>query len=114
MMHSAYCDNCKSIMIDLDSKYVNEVKRILRRHVPHCEVLAYGSRVSGSARRYSDLNLAIIADESLDWRELDALRDAFAHSDLPIIVDVVDWNALTPQSRKLIERDTEVIQRPEP
>lgn len=101
-------------MIDLDSKYVSEVKRILRRHLPHCEVLAYGSRVSGSARRYSDLDLAIISDKRLDWRVLDDLRDAFAQSDLPIIIDAVDWNTLTPQLRRLIERDSELIQRPEP
>lgn len=101
-------------MIDLDGKYINEVKRILRRHLPHCEVRAYGSRVSGNSRRYSDLDLAIIADKRLDWRALDDLRDAFAQSDLPIIIDVVDWNALTPQFRKLIERNSEIIQRPEP
>ena len=47
-------------MIDLDEKSLQIVKELLRQHVPECKVLAFGSRVTGTASRYSDLDLAIV------------------------------------------------------
>ena len=70
---------------------------------------AFGSRVRGNARKYSDLDLAIVGKKRLDWRELEALRDAFAESDLPMQVDVLDWNAVSDEFRAVIARHSEPI-----
>ena len=98
-------------MIDLDPNYLNEIKRILSQHIPNCDVFVFGSRVKGTARKYSDIDLAINCDEKLDWRKLEALKDAFSESDLPIIVDIVDWNAISDSFKKVIrENGYEAIQ----
>ena len=48
-------------MIDLSPQHLQTVRAILGQHVPNCEVRAFGSRVSGAAKSYSDLDLAVVA-----------------------------------------------------
>jgi hypothetical protein len=46
---------------------------------------------------------------SLDFRQLTALEDAFADSNLPFRVDVVDWAATSEAFRVIIEGVFEVV-----
>ena len=96
-------------MIDLDAKYLDEIKRILAAKVPDCEVRVFGSRIEGKAKKFSDLDLALVGKEKLDWRKIESLKDAFSSSDIPIIVDVIDLNAISDEFREIIERNYEII-----
>ncbi len=100
-------------MIDIAPEYLHEVKRLLGQHAPGVEVWAFGSRVSGRAKNHSDLDLVLINDEPLDWRTIEKLKDAFSESNLPFMVDVVDWHAMSAPFRKIIEEDCEIVQRAE-
>lgn len=91
-------------MIDLDPRALTEVRRILQVHVPNCEVRVFGSRISGTSRPYSDLDLALVGPEPLPLATLEALRDAFSQSDLPILVDVQDWHRIAPGFQAVILR----------
>jgi uncharacterized protein len=97
-------------MIDIEEKYLAEIKRILTEQVPDCEVLAFGSRVEGKARKYSDLDLVLISSVKLDWRRIERLKDALAASNLPMTVDVIDYNAISEEFRQIIDKQYEVIQ----
>jgi predicted nucleotidyltransferase len=97
-------------MIDLPEPYLHELKAILRRQVPELEVRAFGSRVQHRASRYSDLDLVIVGEHPLRWQTLFGLKEALSESMLPIIVEVVDWHALSEEFRKLIEKNYEVVQ----
>jgi type I restriction enzyme S subunit len=99
-----------SVMIDLDERYLDEVREILHHHVPHAEVRAFGSRVQGNARRFSDLDLALVGVDDLDWRAVEALKDAFAESDLPFRVDVVLWRQLPESLRASVESHHVLVQ----
>ena len=89
-------------MIDLPANQLAQVRAIVRQHVRSGEVFAFGSRVSGRAKRFSDLDLMIKAPGSLPWRTLADLRESFEASDLPITVDVVDWNSCSTKFRSLV------------
>jgi predicted nucleotidyltransferase len=52
-------------LIDIRPDLWSIVRDILCRHVPRHEVWAFGSRARGKAKRYSDLDLAIISDTPL-------------------------------------------------
>ena len=99
-------------MIDLQPDHLTEVQRILRELVPGLEVRAFGSRVTGSAARFSDLDLVVMADSALNWRLIESLKDAFSESDLPFSVDVLDWHTIPDSFRGIISRQHEVIQVP--
>ena len=100
-------------MIDLNPKHLATVQRILTEHVPKCEVRAFGSRVKWTAEDYSDLDLAVVGSEPLTLRQLRRLKEAFEESDLPIRVDVVDWQSLADWFKEVIAAEYEVIQKME-
>ena len=97
-------------MIDLDPADLSMVKKILAEHVPHCEVRVFGSRVTQSAKVFSDLDLAIVCDAPMASASLALIRDALEASDLPIKVDVLDWWSISPSFRDVIDRHYVVLQ----
>jgi type I restriction enzyme S subunit len=99
-------------MLDLEPADLDAVQRILREHLPGCEVRAFGSRVQGTARRFSDLDLAVVAQAPVSLSVLEALRDAFSESNLPMRVDVVDLAAVSESFRRIVESHAEVVQEP--
>lgn len=86
------------------------VNEILRQIVPDRTVWAFGSRVNGKARGYSDLDLVILGDAALPTPTLYALQEAFQESELPIRVDVLDWHSLSPSFRQVILKHYVVVQ----
>ena len=98
--------------IDLDAHLTRQVRDILRDHVPECEVWVFGSRVDGAAKRFSDLDLAIVSTTELPVRRLALLASAFEESDLPIKVDLVDLRSASPTFRQRIAAHHAVIFQP--
>jgi predicted nucleotidyltransferase len=101
-------------VIDLPEKDRDLLLQILGQHVPDREVWAFGSRVTGKAQRFSDLDVAILGEKPLDLDRFCDLTDAFSESDLPIRVDVVDWAAASPTFQDLIRARHEILRRPGP
>ena len=97
-------------MIDIDNLQLDLIKRILSEVIPEYNVWAFGSRVNGRPQKFSDLDLALVSNEKIDWRVIERLKDAFSESDLPIMVDVVDFNSVSENFRKIISEKYSVIQ----
>lgn len=88
--------------IDVPPLALGAVVDLLVRHVPSRDVCVMGSRVTGRAKPYSDLDLVIMGDEPLDLRTLAELRDAFDESTLPFAVDIVEWALASDTFRRVI------------
>jgi uncharacterized protein len=65
----------------------------------------FGSRATGRARHYSDLDLAVDAGRPLTLDEMARLAEAFSESDLPYRVDLVDWRGIGDRFRQTIAAD---------
>ncbi|MBI4249316.1 MAG: nucleotidyltransferase domain-containing protein [Elusimicrobia bacterium] len=100
-------------MIKVSPAQMRVVREILSRRAPGVEVRAFGSRVDGTPKEHSDLDLAVVAPAKLGIAALEELREAFAQSDLPFRIDVLDWNAISDEFKKVIEGKYEVVQRAE-
>lgn len=87
------------------------VCRILQRHVPGYAVWAFGSRATGTAKPYSDLDLAVIGDRPLPLSVRAALAEAFSQSELPWKVDIVDWATADDAFRRIIDDSKIMVQR---
>ena len=98
-------------LIDLNPEHLKTVQAILAEHVPGYEVLAFGSRVTWTAKEYSDLDLAVMTDKPLPVRTMAQLKEAFSESRLPFKVDVVDWASISDGFREVVKRDCEVVQK---
>ena len=78
--------------VDLSPEQEAIVRNTLARHLPAgVAVWVYGSRATGHARAYSDLDLALEGDGPLPATLLGDLAEAFDESDLPWKVDLLDW-----------------------
>lgn len=77
--------------IDITPEERAIVLRILNEIVPDREVQAFGSRVTGKTKPFSDLDLSIMGDQPLPLETRARLEEAFSESDLPWKVDVLDW-----------------------
>lgn len=96
-------------MIDLKADQLGAVSRIIGEHVPDCEVRVFGSRVRGTAKPWSDLDVALVASGQLDMITMANIREAFEESDLSIRVDVLDWHAISPEFQAVINDCFEVL-----
>ena len=99
-------------MIDLAPEQLAIVRRLLAAQVPECEVRAFGSRVTGNAKPYSDLDIALLGPARLPIGRLAALRETFQESELAIRVDVIDWHAISENFRAIIAARFEILQNP--
>ncbi|KAF0202840.1 MAG: DNA polymerase subunit [Gallionellaceae bacterium] len=102
----------QTITLDLPQKYLEQVQTLLRAHVPHTEVWAYGSRVTGDGHEASDLDLVLRNPQNLQEKTpaLSDLKEAFTESNLPIRVDVMDWARIPASFHSEIERAHVVVQ----
>ncbi len=96
--------------IDISAEQWAILRRVLQRHICGYEVWAFGSRAQWTARPYSDLDLAIIANKRLDSRVMSALTDDLSESNLPWTVDVLEWVTLGDAFRQIVVRDKVVLQ----
>ena len=99
-----------SSSLDVRPGQLAVVRDILQKHVPGLAVWAFGSRVIGGAKQFSDLDLVVVAETPLTLERLAALAEAFSESDLPWKVDVVDWASIDENFRRVIKERYVVIQ----
>jgi len=95
-----------SAVLDIAPDHLVQVRAILAAYLPpEIEVLVFGSRARGGAKRFSDLDLALKGAGPLDPVLLGKLADAFETSALPWRVDLVDYHRLTPEFLGAIHAD---------
>ena len=89
-------------MIDAPATALTTVLGTLSRHVPDREIRVMGSRASGPAKPFSDLDLVVMGDEPLSLRARGELRDAFDESNLPFAIDIIEWASSSAAFRRVI------------
>ena len=95
--------------IDMSPHAREIVQELLQRHLPEVTAWTYGSRVKGTARPESDLDLVVFAaKEQRD--DVADLREAFDESDLPFRVDVCIWDKVPERFREEIQEGYMVVQ----
>ena len=100
----------RPLRINLPADHRRLVLDILRTHLPqHTRTWVFGSRATGRARRYSDLDLAIDAGRRLTLDEIARLAEAFGDSDLPYKVDLVDWHKIDDRWRQTITAESAAL-----
>jgi predicted nucleotidyltransferase len=90
-------------MTDLKKGERELVKNILDQFIPNVEIRVFGSRIKGTAKPWSDLDLAIISSAPIDLKLMAEIREAFEISSLPFRVDLLDWNDISTSFQRAIE-----------
>lgn len=100
------------LKLKIQAHELETVLKLLEKFVPTHEIWAFGSRVGGNPKPFSDLDLALIGTNALPLSTRAELNNAFSESDLPWKVDLVDWHGISPEFQKIIQANYEVLQTP--
>jgi len=88
-------------MIQIENRHLEILRSILSKY-PY-KFYAYGSRVKGTAKKYSDLDLCY--QEEIPWNILSNIWGDLEESDLPFKVDLVNWKHMSSDFQELIKKD---------
>jgi len=95
----------KKKIVDLNEVDLLIVKTILNKYIPNVTIKVFGSRAKNTAKKFSDLDIAIMGNSPISRETMTFLHDDFRDSDLPIKVDVVDYSLLDSLFKKIIDTD---------
>lgn len=89
----------------MEPRYWEIVEHIIAKY-PYT-IAAFGSRVKGVPRQFSDLDLCIM--EPVSDVVLGDIKEDFTESNLPFTVDVIAWHNCSDEFKKHIENDLYVL-----
>ena len=72
---------------------------LLGQYLPHTAIRAYGSRVTGHARPWSDLDIVVYSSPE-QKQSVSLLKEALDESNLSFRVDLLEWDSL-PENFKI-------------
>lgn len=98
--------------IELNRRHLQIVLRIIEEHIPEFEIWVFGSRAAGTTKKFADLDLAIINSEPLPAPRATQLAMAFAESDLPMKVDILEWATTSDEFRQIVAQSKIVLRKP--
>ena len=87
--------------VQLTTEELGLLKKVFK---DEAEVLVFGSRVNGKARKFSDVDLCIRRKRQVPIAELAQFRELLQESAFPYIVDVIDYTALSPEFKAIIDQ----------
>jgi predicted nucleotidyltransferase len=88
------------------------IVRELLRHLPQHEARVFGWRLRATGHPYSDLDRLLVGEAPVPLARLALLREAFEQSPLPFLVDLVDAQHLTRDTRaRFLEASEPLIAR---
>jgi len=98
-------------MINLEKRHLEFVQSTLKKYIPNDTIWLFGSRVTEKIKPYSDIDLAIIANQEIPSKIMSQLSLAFAESDLPYKVDLIDWSMIDDEFKAIVRAKYEIIQQ---
>ena len=90
----------------IEEKHLRIINAILAKY-PYT-FYAFGSRVKGTSKKFSDLDVCFI--EKISAIEKNNLEEDFEESDLPYRVDLLDWYQCDDAFQQLIYPDLRLLQ----
>jgi len=99
--------------ITVSVRYLRYLLEQLKLYIPDATVWAFGSRVKGSNRTSSDLDLAVLCDKQTAQKQLPKLNEVFIESDIPFKVQLLDFNRLPVNMQENIKKKYVILYRPD-
>ena len=87
--------------LQLTPGQIDQILKIIGKDV---DVLLFGSRATGAAREFSDIDLCLKSTRPISLAELSAWKEKFQNSNIPYKVDLVSYEDLSEDFRQLISK----------
>lgn len=89
----------------VNKKEESIIKNILAPYQEDYDFYYYGSRVKGNFEKASDLDVLIKGSEKMPYNKLETLKVLFDQSDLPYIVNFLDYYSIEEKFYNIILKD---------
>jgi predicted nucleotidyltransferase len=96
-------------MIDAKTNDLDFIKNVIKMYLSDCEIRVFGSRIKKRSKKYSDIDIAIVSKEKIDWVTIEKIKERFSISDLPYRVDILDYNSLSLNFKKIVDKNYIVL-----
>jgi uncharacterized protein len=92
--------------VQLEEPHLKALRTIVAEQVDTAtwQPVVFGSRASGRAQQFSDIDLGFIGPVPLPERIQAQLWDALDESDIPYVVDIVDLTTAGAEFRQVAEQ----------
>ena len=94
--------------IDINPSDKKILFSLLTHYLPHTSAWAFGSRVKGNAKPWSDLDIVVFTVEGQKHR-LSLLREALEESNLSFRVQLLEWDYLPDNFKENVTASHTVI-----
>jgi len=84
----------------LSDRTLDTLDSIFRKYPSIRQVVLYGSRAKGNYKTGSDIDLALVTDDTFSHTDLLRVSGDFDDSDMPYLVDVLVYDRLANQDLK--------------
>lgn len=92
--------------MDLTKEEKAVVTTAIRQHIPlSVEVFFFGSRVDGTSRKDSDLDVLLKGPCHIDLGLIALVRDKLEESNLSFRIDILDYHSCSPEMLKSISKN---------
>ena len=88
----------------LTQHQIELIRSLVRSH-SDARIVLFGSRATGSARKYSDVDICLVGDARIPLETLARINEGLEESNLPYVVEVSDFDRLSDHFRQAVERD---------
>lgn len=92
-------------MMQVSDEHQQLIRSILLSLLPEAQYWLFGSRIQGTAKEYSDLDVAIVHNELVPLDSLSELEEPFANSDILYKLDLVCCQRVSPEFQAHIKNN---------
>jgi len=79
--------------------------KIIRKHVPACDIYLFGSRARKTNRPGADVDIALDAPEPIHFMTIGNIKEDLEESNIPFFVDIVDLKTVSDIFLKEFKQD---------
>ena len=90
-----------------------KIKETVFKHISPEEnkVFLFGSRATGTNRKWSDYDIGVIGKEKLPYSKFNELKNELEESNIPYKIDIIDFAQVSDKFRNVALKNTKVWTR---
>ena len=88
----------------LSETQLKKILSCIHLHLPEAHIFAFGSRITGKPRKYSDLDIALDAHAPIDLSVLTKIKNSLSETNIPILIDLIDYRSVADDFKAIIDK----------
>lgn len=96
------------IIMSINQETKNKIIALISALIPEAKIYLFGSRARGTAKQWSDIDIALDAGTPLDINRVSEVKDVLEALSIPYRVDIVDIFQVDETMKQAIMKDKQI------